>query len=266
MKLLTFLMIFSFSFSINENEIFEELNGKIKESKPENLTIFIAKQFLGNTYKAHTLEGKNQEELIVNLREFDCNTFVESVLALKLTFENKDNSFEKYKNNLQKIRYSNGQISGYSSRFHYLSAWIKNLEYLKILNTNTNKKIGQKFQKEINFMRYHWQLYPKINNIEQNKIINIEQELSKEDTYYIPKNEVEKHEKEINEGDIIAIKTNVKGLDFSHLGFAIKLNNRIHLLHASSKMGKVIISQKPLNEYLNDYKSDEGIVVCRIME
>ena len=43
--------------------------------------VAVAKSFVGTPYVAHTLE-RSPENLVCNLREFDCYTFVESVLAI----------------------------------------------------------------------------------------------------------------------------------------------------------------------------------------
>ena len=52
---------------------------------PHNL-VDLASCFIGFPYKAGTLEQEN-EPLVVNLSEFDCVTFVETVLALKLALD-----------------------------------------------------------------------------------------------------------------------------------------------------------------------------------
>jgi hypothetical protein len=52
-------------------------------------------------------------------------------------------------------------------------------------------------------------------------------------------------------------------LDVVHVGFAKRHNNRIHLLHASLDEKKVVISSKPLAEYLIGNKNQSGIMVAR---
>ena len=42
----------------------------------------IGKFFLGTPYVTGTLETEGAEHLVVNLREYDCVTFVENVVAL----------------------------------------------------------------------------------------------------------------------------------------------------------------------------------------
>ena len=74
--------------------------------------------YLGTPYVAHTLDLEGEERLIVNRQEVDCILFVEYTLAEAL-----GGSFNE---NLQRIRYRNGVIDGYTSRLHYTSDWIEN--------------------------------------------------------------------------------------------------------------------------------------------
>ena len=51
-----------------------------------SLMLHYAYQFLDVPYVAHTLESQDgSEQLTVNLRQMDCTTFVETVVALVLT-------------------------------------------------------------------------------------------------------------------------------------------------------------------------------------
>jgi hypothetical protein len=43
-----------------------------------------ANTLLGRPYVHHTLEGNATEQLVVNTREFDCTTFIETTLAIAL--------------------------------------------------------------------------------------------------------------------------------------------------------------------------------------
>lgn len=72
-------------------------------SQPQKtcLTVFFGNKLAGLPYKSGTLEknyvgrsGCGQEQLIVNTREFDCTTFVETVLALARTAERGKHSFK----------------------------------------------------------------------------------------------------------------------------------------------------------------------------
>ena len=48
------------------------------------LILHNALTYLGKPYVAHTLEINDEEQLVVNLEEVDCTTFVEYVLAQSL--------------------------------------------------------------------------------------------------------------------------------------------------------------------------------------
>ncbi len=59
-------------------------------------------------------------------------------------------------------------------------------------------------------------------------------------------------------GDLIAITTDIKGLDVMHVGLAVRLGSRIHLLHASEAEKRVVISDVTLHQYLSRTKDDDG--------
>ena len=84
---------------------------------------------------------------------------------------------------------------------------------------------------------------------------------------YIPKSSLANTSllrKVIRNGDILAIVTNVKGLDIAHLGIALWRKDGLHMLHASSKQGGVVEDNNTLRTYLNGNKSFLGIRVLRL--
>ena len=93
---------------------------------------------------------------------------------------------------------------------------------------------------------------------------SIEKTISRRSLFFIPKKTLGRLEDRIRDGDLIAITTNTKGLDVQHVGLAARVKNRIHLLHASSTEGKVVLSKKTLYRYLMQSKVRSGIMVARI--
>ena len=94
-----------------DRRIFEELIRFLDKKKtsakfPDQLMLEIGKFFLGAPYVAGTLETKRAEHLIVNLREHDCVTFVENVVALARLVEP----------HLQSLWYPTSRPSGATSR------------------------------------------------------------------------------------------------------------------------------------------------------
>jgi hypothetical protein len=253
--------------SFSDKEIYTQKIQKAQGEKLDDFTLNIAKGFLNRPYKAATLEINKEEKLVINLKEFDCATFVESCLAMGLTYRKNDINFEKFKYFLKRLRYYNkGEIKGYESRIHYFSDWIYTHNQDGLLEDLTASMGGVEYKKNINFMSSHWEKYPfQQNVILKEKIQKIEERISSQTYYYIPKAKIKSLENQFQNGDIIAITTNVEGLDISHQGFAIRLSdNRVYFLHASSDNKRVMVSEKPLAEYMSSKKIQTGIMVARL--
>jgi hypothetical protein len=231
------------------------------------LVVKTGKTWIGTPYVAHTLDKQPTEQLVVNLKELDCTTYVESMLAIGIALKEKDSSFQNYTHHLQQIRYRNGEVNGYGSRLHYFSDWLYENEKQGNIQVITGQLGGKSLPKPINFMSTHREAYPALKNEAHFTQINqVEKEINNRSLLYIPKTDVSRIENKLQEGDIIAITTSIKGLDVVHVGFAVVQNKRIHLLHASLDEKKVVISKKPLAEYLLGNRNQSGIMVARITQ
>lgn len=263
--LLMLLPQLSFSQKTQDEEIFDRLLKNTDKNTRQSSILYFAKQFLGKPYVGHTLEGNKQEVLVVNLREFDCVTLVENVVALAQTQHSAKPDFQTFKENLQKIRYRKGKIEDYASRLHYFSDWLYEHQQDGMIELLNKKWGGVIYEKPIYFMSRNANKYPQLGDKEVlAKIVFTESALNRRHYYYIPKTEIAKIENQIEDGDIISICTNVVGLDFSHEGFAFRQNGHIYLLHASSEHKKMMISELPLVDYLASHKAQIGIVVARL--
>ncbi len=241
-------------------ELFSEKN------TPNCDVITYAKAFVGVPYEGATLEKGNDKQCLAYLQGFDCTTYVENVLAF---FFSNQISEQEFVQNLTKLRYRSGMPSGYSSRLHYLTEWIVDNEQKGFLKDITKELGGAPFKDTINFMTKHRKLYPALKSKTDFEAMQVvENKLSNLQRYVIPKTQLSNNISKIKEGDIIAFTTDIKGLDFVHLGFAVncKKDRKIYLLHASSKAKKVVISKKTLAEYARDYKKVSGIVVLRVCQ
>jgi hypothetical protein len=232
---------------------------------PDQLILEIGKFFLGTPYLAGTLEMNGAEHLVVNLREYDCVTFIENVVALLWHVKSRGKSFETFRRLLRKIRYRQGRLQGYSSRLHYFSDWIHDNQKKGIVRDVTAKIGGRPLRKPMNFMTIHPDFYPSLKNTAKLRRMKlIERAISRRSLFFIPKKALRRLEDRIRDGDLIAITTNAEGLDVEHVGLAARLKNRIHLLHASSIEGKVVLSKKTLYQYLMQSRARSGIMVARI--
>jgi len=239
----------------------------ISAPSPEIASCLIenASYFMGTPYVANTLESSDNEKLIIYNDRYDCVTFVEYVLALSIYQNQPSESKKTLPQIITQIRYRNGKIDGYGSRLHYFTEWMIHNEQCGNIKNITPEIGGKPFDKKIHFMTTHKTKYPKLNNPKVfQKIKDAEIFLHTQNLTYIPKDKVRSAFTQINNGDIIAITTGIDGLDIVHTGFALRKGDEIHLLHASEKEGKVIISDAPLDRYMQKNKSQSGIMVARV--
>lgn len=225
----------------------------------------VARYFLNTPYKSNTLNVTKEDLPVINLRELDCVTFVENVLALSYLPEYNDQSIDQFVDNIVKLRYRNGEIEDYTSRLHYSTDWLYEMGRQHLLTDITLFAGGISYPSEINFMSKNYDRYPPLKQDPKllAKIKVIETDINKRTYYYIPKAKINEACCKIKEGDVILITTNIKGLDTSHLGFALKQKGETYLLHASSTGKKVVISDLPLQEYMAGIQSQSGIMVAR---
>lgn len=274
-QLLTFAFMLFVQFSISQNIVCsaqDQLAFKEKTKEISNLShssfgktiVAVGKTFLGTPYVAKTLEIGKKEALVINLQGLDCTTYVENVLAFSLLLRGGQTDFETFAATLEKIRYVDGRLAGYSSRLHYFSQWIADNEKKGLLKNITSEIGGKEITKKINFMSTHRELYPFLaDDANYSKIKASENFLNKQAICVLARDAIAANEQKIQNGDIIALTTAIEGLDITHTGIAIRENDgRIHLLHASSS-GQVEVSKLPLADYLKKIKNNTGIMVAR---
>lgn len=237
---------------------------ELPETKYADLLVSIGKTFLDTPYVAHTLDKGSKEELVINFMGLDCTTFVENVLAFTLMHLEEENSLEQFARQLTKIRYRDGVMHGYASRLHYFTEWIADNEEKGILKDVTKLLGGVIVEAPRTFMSAHREAYPLLADQENFQgVIQTEAALKIKPYYVIPLSQLEALESNLREGDIIAFATKIKGLDVTHTALVIKIEDRIHILHASSS-GQVEISKLPLLEYTKGIKKSNGLIVARL--
>ncbi|MEZ2413831.1 N-acetylmuramoyl-L-alanine amidase-like domain-containing protein [Muriicola sp. E247] len=241
----------------------EEIKG-IHHDETGDLLVAIGRTFIGTPYVAQTLETGSDESLVIDLEGLDCTTFVENVLALGIIGKNPNPNFDEFVKKLEKIRYRDGKLKGYASRLHYFTEWVRDNEKKGLVKDITAELGGTEISKELNFMTDHRSLYPalKEENMYQ-EMIAVEESVKNQSLCVLSVEMLKENEAMIVSGDIIALATSIEGLDVTHTGFAIRMpDNRIHLLHASSK-GAVEISELPLVDYLKKIKKNTGVIMAR---
>jgi hypothetical protein len=230
-----------------------------------DLILKIGNNFKGTPYVGKTLDINIEENLVVNLRELDCTTFVENCLAISRTIKSGHPSFDTFVSELEKIRYRMGHPDGYVSRLHYFGEWITNNQLKGIVEDITFNLGGLKCAVFLNFMSTHPDFYPqlKANPALISEIKVIENSISGKPFFFIPKEKIAGSESKIFNGDFVALVTKIPGIDVSHVGLLYKNDGRVYLLHASQSGGKVESTSVPLADYLKDSRNTTGIFVVR---
>ena len=233
-------------------------------------TLHFAKKMLGVPYVAGTLDGNEEEQLVVRTDALDCTTFVETVLAFCIAEKRGERDFEGFKKALTDIRYRDGILDGYTSRLHYFSDWIRNNEKMGFVKECTSETAyAQPKELWLDFMTTHVDSYlPMKKNPELVKeMASHEKNWQGTVVSYIPKEKLNlpPGDLKIKDGDVLALVTNIKGLDVVHVGFAFWKDNQLHLLHASSSAKKVIEDPKTQYESSKNTKAHIGLRAIRFV-
>ncbi|MFW6351565.1 MAG: N-acetylmuramoyl-L-alanine amidase-like domain-containing protein [Bacteroidota bacterium] len=241
---------------------------KIKKQELSDIITQVALYFDGAPYVAHTLEICDVESLVVNLREFDCTTFAENVLALTLMMKNGDPSLSVFIENLKMLRYRDNFLSGYPSRLHYFTDWLYNNEQKGIVDIVSNDFGNRNFRAYVNYMTQNFEKYPALSRDSSfvKEMSVIEEEVSGYDFKLVTGDYISAITDLIQNGDIIAFSTNIEGLDVVHLGFGYFVDEKLHFIHASTNGNRVRVSEKTLDQYVNEKSYIDGILVARPKE
>ena len=260
-------------------EVEERIKGAydlgLNELPMGELVVKIGLTFLGTPYAPQTLDPRGEEELVVELEELDCVTFVETVLALAgvihgLEFDSysrmsNEEIREAYAKKLEALRYRAGHLNGYVSRLHYFSDWVKDNAALGLVDEVFTAYPAILDKEPVNFMTTHPEAYWQLKEDEELlvEIKKTEIALSESERFYVPQQSLFQIEPELRPGDIVAATSSVEGLDVAHTGLAIRKDERIHLLHAPLVGGVVQISEQPLTERILDKTAQDGVIIAR---
>lgn len=251
-----------------DSVIFEERAAWAMKERIDTLPIGevivrVGRTFVGSPYVPGTLEADGPERLIVNLRTFDCVTFVENTLALSRTFK-KHGDFHAYERELARIRYRGGKVDGYPSRLHYFSDWIGDNQAKGVVRNITADLGGVADAEPITFMTSHVSAYRQLADASLIPIIRTtEERLTRAGHLMVPENAIAGVASRIENGDVIAITTSVAGLDIAHTGIAYWESGVLKLMNAPLVGSKVQISETSIAEKVLANKSQDGIMVAR---
>jgi hypothetical protein len=235
----------------------------------------LGESFVGATYTPGTLEVSGPERVVINLREFDCVTFIENLLAMTrfiredgtALLADRAGAEARYAGYLQDIRYRGGVLDGYPSRLHYFSEWLSDNGSRGRLRLLAGELGGVEDREPLSFMSAHPAAYRQMAEPGVPEAIHaMEQRLNAEPgRWYIPEDRIAEAAGGIRDGDLIAATSTLSGLDVAHTGVALWRSGRLHLLHAPLVGKSVEISVVPLAQRITELKTQDGIMVARVL-
>ena len=258
-------------YSAEDVSLFNEycLHFQYKRDLPMNeLIVETGNYFLGTPYVNFPLEVREPEELIVNLRELDCVTFVETVVALARCIKAGELDFDAYCRNLLALRYRDGVLNDFTSRLHYFSDWIANNEEMGLVRDRTAAFGGLSYPIRVNMMstkpnnyrqlKANPEMVPVIKEIEENII-------SRRTMAYIPREQADSTGGSMTGGLIVGTTTGYL-MDITHCGFLVVEDGKPYFMHASSTEKKVVVTELTLQEYLESKRTMNGFMAVEVLE
>jgi hypothetical protein len=248
---------------------FTAVRQKIQDSNWRALPLgkLIAKvglELVDAPYVGGTLDGSGRERCTVDMLRLDCVTLFEVSLNMGRIMKQGKDSLQDLIDAVTFTRYRDGVLSDYTSRLHYTSDWIENNIQKGTVVDITLQLGGKPFPLALGFMSQNPKYYPAlVENPQYVPVMQtIEQRVNMTSRTIIRKEDIASIEDKLQDGDIIAIATSKKGLDYSHTGLIVREGNKARFLHASSVKKKVMLDG-PISEYVNRAESNLGITVLR---
>lgn len=233
----------------------------------------LGRTFVGTAYVPRTLDPPGPERLVVNFRELDCVTFVETVFATvrflreedaRDLLERRGAAEDRYEALLAELRYRDGAVDGYPSRLHYFSEWVAANARRGLVRPLARELGGVPDSSAIDFMSTHPDAYRQLGDSSHlAAVLATEERLSGEPRWYLPEGRIQDAADRIRSGDIIAATSTVDGLDVAHTGLALWEGGTLRLLHAPLVGEAVQISERSLARRIQDLEGQDGIMVAR---
>ena len=196
----------------------------------------ISRKFLRCPYTANLLVGSAEtpEAFTVSLDEFDCVTYVETVLAFSQAA-----TVDEFADLMRRIRYEGGRIQ-WNRRNHYMSVWVRNN-----LRAGLVRKISAP-----------------VPNVSKDRILDMVPGLPSFRMRFdcIPKGRLPRVSKRLKTGDLIFFASTRPHLDVFHCGILVCNADRLLLRHASRSQGGVV--EQELSEFLKKNRM-AGVIVVR---
>jgi hypothetical protein len=254
---LIYILLVSFS-SLGQvyQGISNDLKNQIEKAHAKKDLVELGKYFIGRPYSHMALSRGNPEEVYYSLKDFDCVTYIENMLALY-----ESNGLDSvYKKRLIELRYVKSNDIRYETRLHYLSSAFEKWQQMGIIDQvhASNERL---LKKDIHYLSAY--LAGNHFKIDVNQIKTTEQALSEKPMSFIDRKQIAQFLPKLKSGDIVAFVSKRSDLDFKHVGFIMIQHGKAFLLHASQEKKVICISDQDVATYVLNHPQMIGIQVYR---
>jgi N-acetylmuramoyl-L-alanine amidase-like protein len=223
--------------SLSRRRVEQLLTKKTHDDSAIGRIELLSREFLGCRYQPNPLIGSadTAEVFTASLDEFDCVTYIETVVALA-----RASSVDDFVEGLRKIRYEQGRIQ-WDRRNHYMSRWIRNN-----VRNGTLKPVSM----------------PAIPTLIKKRVLNVVPGFAPQRTRIksVPKAAMPRVGKYLQTGDLIFFASTRKHLDVFHAGIMVRDGEKILMRHASRSHGSVV--EQKLSEFLKANRM-AGVIIMR---
>ena len=219
-----------------------------------------------NRRYAGVSESRSNEPDSITLQQFEAMSNTRKLAR----FQNSDVASQAYAQSEYDDAgyYADGYANGYASRLHYISDWVVTNTHRGYIKDVTDRIPQSDVQiKTLDYMSRNRSSYPALGDSATFAgIKDMEVAYRSHRFPYIKSGRLGSKQiiNALKGGDIVALTTKTNGLDVSHMGIRVIEKDGPHLLHASSKEGKVVIDRLPLAEYMRKNHQLTGIRVLRL--
>lgn len=196
----------------------------------------ISRMFAGRRYSENPLGGgPDIEEIIrISFDEFDCVTYVETVLALACS-----NTPKRFFSELRSLRYQDGKVDWFT-RNHFMTGWLRQNIKRRALTDLTR---GSDTVSKTRTLSGAAGLRPRTVTFR-----------------FFPKRRFSRVRSRIRTGDVMLFVSTKKSLDVFHMGIMICQDDQVLLRHATRSAGNVI--EQNVNEFLQANRMT-GFILAR---
>lgn len=229
----------------SKTEIEQIISSKNVLKSPGEQIVWLSSLFLETPYTANTLIGDphETEQLVFDLRQFDCFTYLDVIEAFRRTRD-----FNDLLEQMKQVRYVDGVVT-YTSRRHFFSDWVNGDGEVDDVTTAVGGDKTLKVLKQLNSRSDGSFWLPGIT-------------VKARQINFIPTAKVDAEVLlRLHAGDYIGIYANHAGLDVSHTGLIIKKEGDVLMRHASSRNETSKVVDEDLLTYL---QGKPGLVVYRV--